>query len=101
MLDVLSPIALEWRSSRAIPARCCVCKVVLRVQQEYAERSAFLNPKIERKIMKSILPITLAVLSLSSCDVKVDKSEPPSKTTVITPEKKVEKNTTIINPPKP
>ncbi len=50
--------------------------------------------------MKTLLPVALAALSLSSCDFKVEKSEPAGKTTVITPEKKVENNTTVVNPPK-
>jgi hypothetical protein len=51
--------------------------------------------------MKAIPFLSLAALfALTSCDVKVDNSDPPSKTTVVTPgEKKVEHNTTIVNPP--
>lgn len=51
--------------------------------------------------MKTLPFIALAALSLTSCDVKVDNSDPPSKTTVVTPgDKKVEHNTTVVNPPK-
>jgi hypothetical protein len=71
--------------------------------------------------MKTLLPAALAALTgmtLTSCDVKVDKT-PSEHTTVVTPgttekketnttivnppktEKKVENNTTIVNPPKP
>lgn len=51
--------------------------------------------------MKTIPLIALAVLSLTGCDVKVDNSDPPGKTTVVSPgEKKTETNTTIVNPPK-
>lgn len=54
--------------------------------------------------MKTIPIIALAALAaftLTSCDVKVDNSDPPSKTTVVNPgEKKTENNTTIVNPPK-
>jgi hypothetical protein len=54
-------------------------------------------------IMKtSLLPALFAMCFMTSCDVKVDKREnPPSKTTIVTPgEKKVENNTTVVNPPK-
>ena len=51
--------------------------------------------------MKTIPFIILAAVGLTSCDVKVDNSDPPGKTTVVTPgEKKVEHNTTVVNPPK-
>jgi len=51
--------------------------------------------------MKTIILTCIAGLSLSACDVKVDKSDPPSNTTVVTPgEKKTENNTTVVNPPK-
>jgi len=68
--------------------------------------------------MKMLLPAAFAGLTLTACDVKVDKNTPehttvvtPGKetkveknTTIVTPqkeEKKVENNTTIVNPPKP
>ena len=53
--------------------------------------------------MKTILLTFIAVAGLTSCDVKVDKTEPSSGTTVVVPgkeEKKVENNTTVVNPPK-
>ena len=52
--------------------------------------------------MKYLFSTTLAVFFLTSCDVKVDNSDPPKKdTTIVTPgEKKVEHNTTVVNPPK-
>lgn len=53
--------------------------------------------------MKSFPFLALAAaFTLTSCDVKVDKSDPPNHTTVVTPgtEKKTENNTTIVNPPK-
>jgi hypothetical protein len=63
--------------------------------------------------MKTLPFIALAVLpcALASCDVKVDNSDPPGKTTekketnttIVNPpkeEKKIENNTTIVNPPK-
>ena len=51
--------------------------------------------------MKTLPLIVLAAFSLTACDVKVDNSDPPGKTTVVTPgDKKVEHNTTIVNPPK-
>lgn len=51
--------------------------------------------------MKTLPLIILAAAGLTSCDVKVDKTDPPSNTTVVTPgEKKVEHNTTVVNPPK-
>lgn len=48
------------------------------------------------------LAIAISTGLLASCDVKVDKNDnPPSGTTVVAPgETKVEKNTTVINPPK-
>jgi hypothetical protein len=60
--------------------------------------------RINIHVMKTLLLIPLAAFGLTSCDVKVDNSDPPSKsTTIVTPgkeEKKVENNTTIVNPPK-
>lgn len=53
--------------------------------------------------MKSLPFLALAAtFTLTSCDVKVDKSDPPTNTTVVVPgkEKKTENNTTIVNPPK-
>ena len=54
--------------------------------------------------MKALyLFLPAVVVALTSCDVKVDKTETPkSDTTVVVPgkEEKVEKNTTIVNPPK-
>lgn len=52
--------------------------------------------------MKPHFLIALALPILASCDVKVDKSDPPStkETTIVTPgEKKTENNTTIVTPP--
>lgn len=53
------------------------------------------------KSMKTLPLIIFAAGCLTSCDVKVDKTDPPSNTTVVTPgEKKTETNTTIVTPPK-
>lgn len=53
------------------------------------------------KTMIAPLSAILAAATLTACDVKVDNSDPPaSKTTVVTPEKKVEHNTTIVTPAK-
>jgi hypothetical protein len=58
--------------------------------------------------MKTFAFLAIASLSLTSCDVKVDNSDPPREkkvehnTTIVNPpkeEKKVENNTTIVNPP--
>ena len=49
---------------------------------------------------KTIPLIAMAGLTLTSCDVKVDKTDPPSNTTVVTPGEKKETNTTIVTPPK-
>jgi hypothetical protein len=46
--------------------------------------------------MKTITIAALFALSLTSCDVKVEKSDPGTPGKV---EKKVETNTTIVNPP--
>ena len=45
--------------------------------------------------MKYLVTPALAVLFLTSCDVKVDNSDPAKPG-----EKKVEHNTTVVNPPK-
>lgn len=63
--------------------------------------------------MKTLPFIALAALPFvfTACDVKVDNSDPPARTTekketnttIVNPpkeEKKVEHNTTIVNPPK-
>ena len=54
------------------------------------------------KSFATLSSLIFAACALTACDVKVDNSDPPGKTTVVTPkeEKKVEHNTTIVNPPK-
>ena len=55
-----------------------------------------------QKSMKPLFLIALAFPVLTSCDVKVDNTDPPAnkETTIVTPgEKKTENNTTIVTPP--
>jgi hypothetical protein len=49
-----------------------------------------------------LLPIAVAALTFAGCDARVETT-PPSNTTVVapgdSPDKKVESNTTVVNPP--